>query len=423
MFAPSPAPAGGKPFLSRRKQPECDRTYGRLKARVSPGAAGQGDHAQRLPEGAGRRAGERGQEALLGLPGGLGGPAQGGGARAGQGYHVAAPVGGVLAALHEALGLQLVDQEHHRGPVDAEPPGDLLLGQRQVVIDGDEHRELPPGDPVLEHAWLWDHLVPLREEITGAALEGWTLLSALAAQTSRLRLGIIVTSNRLRSPTLLAKMAATVDVIAAGRLDFGIGVGGSRVPGPNPAVREFEAYGVPLVSPGQAVRDLGESLDVIRRMWTAAEPFDYDGPALRLRGAVCEPKPVQRPHPPIMIGGAGDRVLRLVAEHASIWNCAVPSLTAFRDRDRVLREQCAAIGRDPDEIVRSAQTVVRCDDPAEPAATREWLREAIDAGITHLVLAPLLGDRPVRWLADEIIEPVLAGARESAAVNRSAAAG
>ncbi len=92
--------------------------------------------------------------------------------------------------------------------------------------------------------------MPLRGDVRGAALEAWTLLAALAAQTSRLRLGVIVTSNRLRSPTLLAKMAATVDVIAQGRLDFGIGVGGSRVAVDNPAVREFEAYGVPLVSPG-----------------------------------------------------------------------------------------------------------------------------------------------------------------------------
>src|ERR1700735_4271544 len=116
--------------------------------------------------------------------------------------------------------------------------------------------------PVLEHAWLWDHMVPLRGEITGAALEAWTLLSALAAQTSRLRLGVIVTSNRLRSPALLAKMAATVDVIAAGRLVFGIGAGGSRVPVENPAVREFEAYGIPLVSPGEAVRDLAQTCEI-----------------------------------------------------------------------------------------------------------------------------------------------------------------
>jgi alkanesulfonate monooxygenase SsuD/methylene tetrahydromethanopterin reductase-like flavin-dependent oxidoreductase (luciferase family) len=88
--------------------------------------------------------------------------------------------------------------------------------------------------PVLEHAWLWDHLVPLRGEITGAALEAWTLLAALAAQTARLQLGIMVTSNRLRRPALLAKMAATTDVISGGRLVFGLGAGGSRVAGPNP---------------------------------------------------------------------------------------------------------------------------------------------------------------------------------------------
>src|SRR2546423_145123 len=143
--------------------------------------------------------------------------------------------------------------------------------------------------PAFSHAWLWDHMVPLRGPVDGAALEAWTLLAALAAQTSRLRLGVIVTSNRLRPAPLLAKMAATVDVIAGGRLDFGIGAGGSRVAGPNPAVREFEAYGVPLVSPGEAVRDLAESCAVIRQLWVDDEPFDFDGHSIRLKGAVCEP--------------------------------------------------------------------------------------------------------------------------------------
>jgi alkanesulfonate monooxygenase SsuD/methylene tetrahydromethanopterin reductase-like flavin-dependent oxidoreductase (luciferase family) len=264
--------------------------------------------------------------------------------------------------------------------------------------------------PVLEHAWLWDHMVPLRGDIAGAALEAWTLLPALAAQTSRLRLGVIVTSNRLRSPTLLAKMAATVDIIAGGRLVFGIGAGGSRVAVENPAVREYAAYGVPLVSPGEAVRDLTQTCEIVRRMWTEPAPFDFDGPSLRLRGAVCEPKPVQQPHPPIMIGGQGERMLRIVAEHADIWNYPGPPSPEFRQRDQVLKEHCAAIGRDSSEITRSMQTVVRCDDPAAPAATRALLLDMIEAGVTHIVLAAILGDRPVRWLADEIIEPVLAEA-------------
>src|SRR5260370_18526373 len=97
---------------------------------------------------------------------------------------------------------------------------------------------------VFEHAWLWDHMVPLRGDIKGAALEAWTLLAALAAQTSRLRLGVIVTSNRLRSPTLLAKMAATVDHIAQGRLVLGIGPGGSPVAVEDPALRALQAYGL-----------------------------------------------------------------------------------------------------------------------------------------------------------------------------------
>jgi alkanesulfonate monooxygenase SsuD/methylene tetrahydromethanopterin reductase-like flavin-dependent oxidoreductase (luciferase family) len=265
--------------------------------------------------------------------------------------------------------------------------------------------------PVFEHAWLWDHMVPLRGDVTGAALEAWTLLPALAAQTSRLRLGVIVTSNRLRSPTLLAKMAATVDIIAAGRLVFGIGAGGSRVAGANPAVREYEAYGVPLVSPGEAVRDLAQTCEIVRRMWTEDAPFDFDGPSLRLRGAVCEPKPVQRPHPPIMIGGSGDRMLRVVAGHADIWNYPGPPTPEFRQRDQVLKDHCAAIGRDSSEITRSMQTIVRCDDPDAPAATRALLLEMVDAGVTHLVLAAILGSRSLRWLADEIIEPVMAEAR------------
>jgi alkanesulfonate monooxygenase SsuD/methylene tetrahydromethanopterin reductase-like flavin-dependent oxidoreductase (luciferase family) len=178
----------------------------------------------------------------------------------------------------------------------------------------------------------------------------------------------------------------------------------------NPAVREFEAYGIPLVSPGEAVRDLAQTCEIARRMWTEDKPFDYDGPSVRLRSAVCEPKPVQKPHPPIMIGGAGDRMLRVVAEHADIWNYPGPPSPEFRQRDQVLREHCAAIGRDSGEITRSMQTIVRCDDPAVPVATRALLLEMIDAGVTHIVLAAILGDRPVRWLADEIVEPVMAEA-------------
>jgi alkanesulfonate monooxygenase SsuD/methylene tetrahydromethanopterin reductase-like flavin-dependent oxidoreductase (luciferase family) len=267
--------------------------------------------------------------------------------------------------------------------------------------------------PVFEHAWLWDHMVPLRGPVTGAALEAWTLLAALAAQTERLRLGVMVTSNRLRPPAVLAKMAATVDVISGGRLDFGIGVGGCQIPGADDALmqivrREFDAYGVPVVPAAEAIRALAEACTLIRRMWTEDDLFDFEGRCYQLHGAVCEPKPVQRPHPPILIGGVGEKkTLRVVAEHADLWNCPARTAEDFRHYSSVLDEHCAAIGRDPQQITRSMQILVRGDDPA---ASRGLLLQLIDAGATHLILAPIppWPASPGRWLADEVIEPVLA---------------
>jgi alkanesulfonate monooxygenase SsuD/methylene tetrahydromethanopterin reductase-like flavin-dependent oxidoreductase (luciferase family) len=267
--------------------------------------------------------------------------------------------------------------------------------------------------PLFQHAWLWDHMVPLRGDVRGAALEAWTLLAALAAQTSRLRLGVMVTSNRLRNPALLAKMAATVDVISGGRLDFGIGAGGSQLPGAPEALtaivrREFEAYGVPIIPAGQAVGALDEACTLIRRMWAEDGPFDFGGRYYQLRGAVCEPRPAQRPGPPFVIGAGGERTaLRVVARHADVWNCPARTAEEFRHKSHVLDEHCAAIGRNPAEITRSMQIIV---PPGDAAASRALLLELIGAGATHLVLAPAppWPDRPAQWLADEVAGPVAA---------------
>ena len=265
-----------------------------------------------------------------------------------------------------------------------------------------------------DHAWLWDHMLPLRGDVTQPALEAWTLLAALAAQTERIRLGVVVTSNRLRPPAVLAKMAATVDQVSAGRLIFGIGAGGHAVADPAGLAlvrREFGAYGIDVVSPGEAVGALGEAVTIIRRLWTESEQFDFQGRYYQLQGAIGEPKPVQRPGPPMMMAVSGERSLRIAAEHADIWIWP-GELDEFRTKSRLLDEHCIAIGRDPAAIVRSVQVLLR-GGQAAAASTRDLVHSFIEAGARHFVLGPIppYDGSPVAWLAKEVVEPILAESR------------
>jgi alkanesulfonate monooxygenase SsuD/methylene tetrahydromethanopterin reductase-like flavin-dependent oxidoreductase (luciferase family) len=160
------------------------------------------------------------------------------------------------------------------------------------------------------------------------------------------------------------------------------------------------------VPPDVAVTALGEACTIIRRLWDSDQPFDFAGSSYRLTGAVCEPKPVQRPHPPILIGASGNRALRVVAQHADIWDCPTWHGTEeLRRRGAVLDRHCADIGRDPTEIVRSAQVFVR---GAGPVAIRDELLALIEAGARQLVLSLLPPTPSVAWLAEQIVAPVLA---------------
>jgi alkanesulfonate monooxygenase SsuD/methylene tetrahydromethanopterin reductase-like flavin-dependent oxidoreductase (luciferase family) len=264
--------------------------------------------------------------------------------------------------------------------------------------------------PEIEHAWLWDHFLPLFRDPSEPIHEGWTMLSALAAQTERLKLGLIVTSSAVRPPAVLAKMAATVDVISGGRLVFGIGVGGTQQPADvdNPAIREYEAYGLPLLRPAEGIQRLAETCAIVRQMWTG-QPFDFHGRRFRLTGAICRPTPIQRPGPPIMIGGWGIKTLRVVAEHADVWNVPGPPHLTIDEIVRclgVLDEHCVAIGRDPADITRSSQIIVSYDDAT---STRAIIRELIDAGFTHIVLGlpTPYPEGVVRWAVDELIGPTV----------------
>jgi F420-dependent oxidoreductase-like protein len=229
--------------------------------------------------------------------------------------------------------------------------------------------------PVFEHAWLFDHFNPIFSDVSGPCLEGWTLLGAFAAQTSRIRIGHMVTGNTYRHPAVLAHMAATVDVISNGRLDLGIGAGWNEY--------EHSSMGIPLYAPGERIRRLGEACEIIKRLFT--QPLtDFDGRYYQLKEARCEPKPVQKPYPPFVIGGSGEQLtLRVVARYADVWNFAGGSVETFTQKVETLRRHCEEIGRDPAEIQLSIQQQVNYDDLPATAAT---VQSFVDAGATHLIL-------------------------------------
>lgn len=190
--------------------------------------------------------------------------------------------------------------------------------------------------------WLDDHLMFKNSSI----LECWTTLSALSSITTRIRLGTMVTCNSFRNPALLAKMAATVDVISKGRLEFGLGAGVQEA--------EHVAYGTPFPKASVRIGRVKEAVEIIRRMWTE-EKASYSGKYYRIEEAVCEPKPLQKPHPPITIAGGGEKLmLKVTAQHAERYDWGyLPSLEQYKHKMEVLQNYCKAVGRDFKEIEKS----------------------------------------------------------------------
>jgi len=256
--------------------------------------------------------------------------------------------------------------------------------------------------PSIEHAWLFDHPMPIfRADPSGPCLDGWTVLSALAAQTQRLRLGLMVASNANQTPPQLAKRAATLDIISHGRLEFGLGAGGS-------VEREHTAYGTSFFSAGESIRRLDEACEIIRRMWTESV-VNFEGRYYQFSEIYCEPKPVQKPTPPFVLGGVGEQLtLRVVARHANVWNYPrypLGTVEEFQHKSGILDQYCAEIGRDPSTLIRSVQFII---DPQEnPETTRHLIQSFINAGATHIVLAPRsLPEGIAHWIGEEIIEPL-----------------
>jgi F420-dependent oxidoreductase-like protein len=231
---------------------------------------------------------------------------------------------------------------------------------------------------VFESGWTFDHFYPIFSDSTGPCLEGWVTLTALAQATHRLRLGTLVTGIHYRHPAVLANMAATLDIVSSGRLEIGVGAGWNE--------EESGAYGMPLGTPKERSDRFEEACEVIVGL-LSNETTSFKGAFYELTEARCEPKPVQRPHPPICVGGSGEkRTLRTAARFAQHWNFVGGTVEDFTRKREVLHQHCADLGRDPKEILLSSH--VRFEgDPAATAANAAALAEA-GAGLAIVQLRP-----------------------------------
>ena len=247
---------------------------------------------------------------------------------------------------------------------------------------------------IFESGWVFDHFYPIVGDSAGPCLEGWSVLTALAQATSRLRLGNLVTGIHYRHPAVLANMVATIDIISGGRLELGIGAGWNQ--------EESGAYGIELGTPRERSDRFEEACQVLISL-LSQETTDFAGEFYQLANAKNEPKGPQRPHPPICIGGSGEkRTLLTTAKYAQHWNSVGGAPEVFAHKRDVLFDHCAAVGRDPAEITLSSHVRLNEDDIAETVAEIAALGE-VGMQLAIIYLRPPLSPAVLAPLAEALV--------------------
>ncbi|MBV9175027.1 MAG: TIGR03560 family F420-dependent LLM class oxidoreductase [Chloroflexi bacterium] len=261
-----------------------------------------------------------------------------------------------------------------------------------------------------DSAWDCDHLIqPSRP--TGPYYEAWTLLAALAVRTERIRVGVLVSCNTFRQPALLAKEAMTLDHLSNGRLDLGLGAGWYEP--------EHRMFGLDFPEPKELVGRFEEAVHMVDSL-LRNDTTTYTGAYYQLAEAPMRPQPIQKPRPPFVLGAHRSRMLRIVAEFADTWN-SFGTVEEMRERNSILDEHCAAIGRDPSEIVRSLYgwaTMMPADPWASLDAFEDMVGRYSEAGVNEFLI-----DQPrdeqlpmLERVASELL-PRLRGATGSATLR------
>ncbi len=304
-------------------------------------------------------------------------------------------------------------------------PNYTFDGENGKVFDTLSARARSAEEGGFDSFWVMDHFIqiPMVGTTDQPMLEGWSTISSLIGVTKKIRLGTLVTGNIYRNPALLAKMGATVDVLSGGRLFMGVGAGWFE--------KEAEAYGIPHYDVPERLRRLGEALQIIRGMWSS-DGFSFEGKYYRVSDAFCVPKPVQKPHPPILIGGGGEKMtLRLVAKYGDACNLT-GGAEMIRHKLEVLREHCRAVGRDYDDILKTklghlviARDVEEARSIAEveghtperlndyviygtPDRVKQSIGELAAAGVEYLILNIHASkeEEMLRLFAEEVVDSI-----------------
>ena len=242
------------------------------------------------------------------------------------------------------------------------PQGDVAAGALRDIAQTAERSGF-------HSLWVYDHLYNYPSPDHPEVLEAFTLMSLLAGWTQTIRIGAMVLCDAYRNPALTAKMAATLDALSGGRLEFGYGAGWHEA--------EYNGYGYVFPPAPTRIAMMEEGLAIITALWTGG-PATFAGPHYRVTDAICRPTPVQRPHPPITVGGGGEKLLlRAVARHADIWNYFPIPFADYERKRAVLHEHCARIGRDPATLDQSLMV------PLATAAWEKEVRDQIEAARRH----------------------------------------
>jgi alkanesulfonate monooxygenase SsuD/methylene tetrahydromethanopterin reductase-like flavin-dependent oxidoreductase (luciferase family) len=277
---------------------------------------------------------------------------------------------------------------------------------------------LAADEMAFETFWTFDHLMPIGGDLDGPCHESYTTMAAFAAMSRRIRIGALVTGAAYRNAALQIKMATQIDVISDGRFDFGIGAGWAE--------REFRAFDLPFATPKERVGKLRETVELAKRLWTGdpSTKVTYEGEYVKAYDLFLNPQPVQRPRPPILIGGGGEQLtLRVVARHADIWH-GFGDLATLKRKIDLIGEYARGYKRDPGEIAHSTNVSIWVGDPpaavlqrlsgsrgnqslisGDPAAIETRLREYVDAGISYFIVGSAGGLDLDNWrrISEQVI--------------------